>query len=207
MSVPRSALVLGAGLGTRLRPLSLARAKPAIPVAGEPAIRRIARWLASHQVADLVLNLHHLPETVTAVLGDGSDLSVRIRYSWEQPQILGSAGGTRQAVPILGADTFFIANGDTLTDVDLVALASAHRTSNARVTLALVPNRAPDRYGGIRLDRNDRVLGFVPRGSTERSLHFVGAQIVQADVFRSLAPATPAHTIGGIYDELIRTDP
>src|SRR5450755_202917 len=143
MSVPRSALVLTAGLGTRLRPLTLARAKPAIPVAGEPAIRRILRWLASHQVADVVLNLHYLPETITAVVGDGSDLSVRARYSWELPRILGSAGGPRQALPILGAETFFIANGDTLTDVDLAALAAAHQASGARVTLAVVPNRAP----------------------------------------------------------------
>ena len=70
MSVPRCALVLTAGLGTRLRPLTLARAKPAIPLAGEPAIRRIIRWLASYDVADVVLNLHYLPETITAVVGD-----------------------------------------------------------------------------------------------------------------------------------------
>ena len=85
------ALVLAAGLGTRLRPLTDVCAKPAIPVAGEPIIRRIAGWLAAHGVNDLVVNLHHLPHTVTAVLGDGSDLAVRVRYSWEQPRILGSA--------------------------------------------------------------------------------------------------------------------
>jgi NDP-sugar pyrophosphorylase family protein len=207
MSVPRCALVLTAGLGTRLRPLTLARAKPAIPLAGEPAIRRIIRWLASYQVADVVLNLHYLPDTITAVVGDGSDLSVRARYSWELPRILGSAGGPRWALPILGAETFFIVNGDTLTDVDLGGLAAAHRASGARVTLALVPNRLPEDYGGVRVDRDDRVLGFVPRGSMESSLHFVGAQLVEAEVFRSLAAGTPAYTIGGIYDDLIRREP
>jgi NDP-sugar pyrophosphorylase family protein len=207
MPGPSCALALAAGLGTRLRPLTLARAKAAIPVAGEPAIRRIIRWLASHQVQDVVLNLHHLPETITAVVGDGSDLSVRVRYSWEQPRVLGSAGGPRQALPIVGAETFFIVNGDTLTDVDLARLAAAHHASGARVTLALVPNRSPDRYGGVRANRDGQVLGFVPRGSAETSFHFVGAQIVQADVFRTLAPAMPAQTIGGVYDELIRTEP
>jgi NDP-sugar pyrophosphorylase family protein len=207
MPVPRAALVLAAGLGTRLRPLTLVRAKPAIPVAGEPAIRRIIRWLASHQIADVVLNLHHLPETIASVVGDGSDLTVRARYSWELPRILGSAGGPRQALPILGVSTFFIVNGDTLTDVDLARLAAAHDASAARVTLALVPNRAPGQYGGVRVDRDGRVLGFVPRGSPESSLHFVGAQIVEADVFQSLAPATPAQTVGGVYDELIRREP
>ena len=199
--------MLTAGLGTRLRPLTLARAKPAIPVAGEPAIRRILCWLASHQVADVVLNLHYLPETITAVVGDGSDLSVRARYSWELPRLLGSAGGPRQALPILGAETFFIANGDTLTDVDLAALAAAHQASGARVTLAVVPNLAPHQYSGVQLDCDDAVLGVVPRGSIEPSFHFVGAQIVQADVFQLLAPGTPAQTIGGVYDELIRREP
>src|SRR5450759_5100656 len=114
----RHALVLTAGFGTRLRPLTDVRAKPAMPVAGEPMIRRIVAWLASHGIADVVLNLHHRPETLTAVVGDGSDLGVRARYSWEQPRVLGSAGGPRLALPIIGAETFFIINGDTLTDLD-----------------------------------------------------------------------------------------
>src|SRR5205823_11888079 len=112
------------------RPLTTVRAKPAIPVAGEPMIRRIAAWLSTHGVADLVLNLHHLPQTVTAVVGDGRDLGVRVRYSWE-PRILGSAGGPRQAIPLLRAidAPFFIVNGDTLTDVDLTAMTAAHASS------------------------------------------------------------------------------
>src|SRR5207249_8272165 len=135
------ALVLTAGLGTRLRPLTDVRAKAAIPVAGEPMVRRIVAWLTAHGVDDLVLNLHHRPETITAVMGDGGDLGARVRYSWEQPVVLGSGGGPRQALPILGADPFFIVNGDTITDVDLEALADAHGRTGALVTLALVPNR------------------------------------------------------------------
>src|SRR5438876_8071852 len=104
--VPRQALVLTAGLGTRLRPLTDVRAKPAIPVAGEPLVRRIIAWLAANGVTELVLNLHHLADTLTVQVGDGSDLSARVRYSWEQPAILGSAGGPRQALAIIGAATF-----------------------------------------------------------------------------------------------------
>src|SRR6185503_20032046 len=122
----RQALVLAAGLGTRLGPLTEVCAKPALPVAGEPIIRHIVRWLAANDVNDLVINLHHLPQTLTAVLGDGSDLSVRVRYSWEQPQILGSAGGPRLALDIIGDDTFLIVNGDTLTDLNVLALVEAH---------------------------------------------------------------------------------
>jgi NDP-sugar pyrophosphorylase family protein len=202
------ALVLAAGLGTRLRPLTDVCAKPAIPVAGEPIVRRIARWLASYGVTDLVVNLHYLPHTVTAVLGDGSDLSVRVRYSWEQPEILGSAGGPRHALDIVGDDTFIIANGDTLTDLNLNRLIDAHRASHSLVTLALVPNREPDKYGGVTLHDDSTVARFVPRGTTAQgSYHFIGVQVAHADAFRSLAPGRPARSVGGVYDALIAQNP
>src|SRR5712691_911011 len=143
----RHALVLTAGLGTRLQPLTSVRAKPALPVAGEPLIRRIIAWLAGQGVTEVVINLHHLPHTLTAVVGDGSDLGVHVRYSWEAPQVLGSAGGPSRALDILGAEQFFLVNGDTLTDVDLGRLAAAHTANGARVTLALASSHDPSRYG------------------------------------------------------------
>lgn len=204
----RHALILTAGLGTRLRPLTDVRAKPAIPVAGQPMIRRIATWLVSKDVDDLVLNLHHRPETLTACLGDGRDLGVRVRYSWEQPRILGSAGGPRLARAIVGADTFFIVNGDTLTDVDLQTLADAHAASGALATLALVPNREFRRYGGVRLDAEGRVTGFVRRGpAAEGSYHYVGVQVVAGRVFDGVESGTVASSIGGVYDALIADRP
>src|SRR5262245_11793836 len=95
------ALVLTAGLGTRLRPLTDVRAKPAVPVAGVPIVTRILRWLAGQHVTEIALNLHHLPQTLSARVGDGSDLGLHVRYSWEQPEALGSAGGPRRALPIM----------------------------------------------------------------------------------------------------------
>ena len=204
----RQALVLTAGLGTRLRPLTDVRAKPAMPVAGEPMIRRIARWLGSRGIDDLVLNLHHRPETLTAVLGDGRDLGARIRYSWELPRVLGSAGGPRLARPILGADAFFIVNGDTLTDVDLAGLADAHRQSGALVTLALVPNREFLRYGGVTVDAHGAITGFLRRGSAAAgSYHYIGVQLVAGQVFDGIAPGDSAASIGGVYDALIASRP
>jgi len=200
--------VLTAGLGTRLRPLTDVRAKPAIPVAGEPMIRRIIRWLVSRGVTDLVLNLHHLPHTLTAVVGDGGDLGARVGYSWEQPQVLGSGGGPRLALPLIAADTFFIINGDTLTDVDLGAIADAHARSGALVTLALVPNEEYDRYGGVLLDEERRVTGFVRRGpSAKGSYHFIGVQVAHASVFAPLVPGVPASSIGGLYDAVMAANP
>src|SRR5215213_8585523 len=112
------ALLLTAGLATRLRPLSFVRAKAALPVAGEPLARRILRSLAACGVTDAVLNLHHLPHTLTSPIGDGTDIGVRVRYSWEVP-VLGSAGGPKRALPLIGRSPFLIVNGDTLTDVNL----------------------------------------------------------------------------------------
>jgi len=200
----RPALLMTAGLGTRLDPLTRVRAKPAIPVAGEPLVRRILAWLAANDVTDVVLNLHHLPETLAAVVGDGSDLGVRARYSWEQPVVLGSAGGPRQALAILGAESFFLVNGDTLTDVSLRALAAAHDASGALVTLALVPNTEPHRYGGVHLDTDGIVTGFPRRGDAAvGSFHFIGVQVASAEVFRALPQGTPVNSIGAAYDALM----
>src|SRR5262245_29720913 len=207
------ALVLTAGLGTRLRPLTLVRAKPAVPIAGEPLVRHIIRWLRGAGIADLVLNLHHLPETIASVVGDGSDLGVAVRYSWEQPAVLGSAGGPRRALPLLGGQTFLIVNGDTLTDVDLPRLIASHEASDALVTFALVPNHQPQKYGGVVLDADSRVTGFArPRPQAAHlagasSYHFVGVQVAEPSVFEGLPDNTPINSVGDVYDRLIAQRP
>ena len=203
-----TALVLTAGLGTRLRPLTLTRAKPAIPIGGEPIIRRILAWLARERVTDVVLNLHYLPHTIAAVVGDGSDLGVRVRYSWEQPAVLGSAGGPRHALPILGASTFFIINGDTLTDVALGPVADAHAATHAMVTMVLVPNRDPERYGGVRMGEDGQITSFVSRGAQAAgSYHFIGVQVADAEAFASLEDGETINSTHGVYDMLISSKP
>jgi mannose-1-phosphate guanylyltransferase len=203
------ALVLTAGLGTRLRPLTLVRAKAAVPIAGTPLVRRIAVWLGAAGITDLVLNLHHLPATMTSVVGDGTDLGVRVRYSWEHPVILGSAGGPKRALPMLGDDMFLIVNGDTLTDMSLPALLDDHARSGALVTLALVPNREHMKYGGVLLDAASCVTRFVSRGpAAAGSYHFIGVQAAQAAAFDAVAPGEPWSSIGGgVYDQLVATRP
>lgn len=202
------ALVLTAGLGTRLQPLTLVRAKPAIPLAGIPLAERIIRWLVSHGVHRLVLNLHFKPDTITRVIGDGRHLGAHVRYSWEYPDLLGSAGGPRMAAPIVGAETFLIVNGDTLTDIDLGALTAAHERRGALVTMALVPNTAPERYGGVTLDANGAVVGFATRGpSAVGTFHFLGVQVAAARAFASVTPGRIANSVGEVYDQLIAERP
>lgn len=209
------ALVLTAGLGTRLQPLTLARAKAAAPVDGEPLARRTIRWLVSHGIRDLILNLHHHPQSITAAVGDGTDLGARVRYSWESP-VLGSAGGPRHALPLLrnppsplrdSGDTFVLVNGDTLTNVDLPAMIRRHHESGALVTMALIPNPRPDKYGGVLLDADHVVTGFTRRGSPEPSFHFIGPQVVEASVFADLADGVPAESVLEVYPRLMRERP
>ena len=203
MSLPT--LVLTAGLGTRLRPLTDILAKPALPVAGRSLIARILQTLATQGVTDAVLNLSHLPQTVTACVGDGSEFGMRVRYSWEQP-VLGSAGGPRHALPLLDAPRFIIVNGDTLTNVPVQSVVDAHEASGAAVTMALVPHPAPGRYGGVRVSEDGRVQSFTARtGAHDGELwHYIGVQVVERSVFADLPDNEPAESVGGIYKDLVR---
>lgn len=200
------ALVLTAGLATRLRPLSFVRAKAALPVAGVPLVQRILRWLASHDVQDSVLNLHHLPHTITSIVGDGSRDGMRVRYSWEST-VLGSAGGPRRALPLLAAPTFLIINGDTLTDVDLPALVADHRRSGALVTMAVIPNAEPDKYSGLAVDGTGTFTGVVARGSAQPSYHFIGVQVAEAAAFATLPDSRPFESVRQLYPNLVATRP
>jgi mannose-1-phosphate guanylyltransferase len=200
------ALVLTAGYGTRLEPLTRLIAKPAVPLAGRTLIERVLASLQRQDISDVVLNLHHRPETIAAVVGDGAHLGLRVRYSWEQP-LLGSAGGPRHALPLLDSDTLLIVNGDTLCDVSLASILAAHRASNSVATMALVPNPAPDRYNTVVLDEHDRVVRFVPKGSGTSGWHFVGIQVVRRSVFEQLRDGESVETVAGIYADLVRKEP
>jgi mannose-1-phosphate guanylyltransferase len=211
-----AALVLTAGLGTRLRPLTSRRAKPALPVAGRPLVARILDGLRARGVTDAVLNLHAHPDSIAAVVGDGSPFGLRVRYSLE-PQILGSAGGPRHALPLIDDDPFLIVNGDTLTDVDLAALCAAHARSGARVTMAVIANPAPGHYGGFDADAEGIVRELVTAAAWRARVaahpeavapwHFIGVQVVDRDVFAALPDNQPAESVRGIYRDWLATQP
>jgi NDP-sugar pyrophosphorylase family protein len=200
-------LVLTAGLGTRLRPLTWLRAKPALPVAGVPLVTRILGWLAAAGGERAVLNLHHLPDTIRAAVAEGTPRGLEVRYSFED-RILGSAGGPRRALPLLGAARVLVVNGDTLTDVDPHAVLAAHDASGALVTLAVVPNREPLRYGGVLVAPDGAVSGFVPRGpAAAGSWHFVGVQALEAKALAGVPDDRPSESVGDLYPRLIRERP
>lgn len=205
-----SALVLTAGLGKRLDPLTRLVAKPAVPVGDEALGERVLRWLAREGVTEAVLNLHYLPHTITGLIGDGAAYGLRVRYSWERV-LLGSAGGPRHALPLMfsthaaarDSDPFLIVNGDTLTDITLAPIIDAHARTGADVTMVVIPNPAKDRYNGIVADSDGVVRAFVPKGHTTDSWHFVGIQVVNAHVFAALPDNTPAETVRGVYRDMV----
>ena len=168
-----------------------------------PLVRRLLRYAAAWDVRDFVLNLHYLPETITAQVGDGTDLGIRVRYSFESP-VLGSAGGPRKALDLLPSEPFFIVNGDTLTNVNMKALAEQHHNTDALVTIAVVPNDHPDRYSGLILDSSGRFHSVVPKGSRVRSYHVVGVQMAHPSAFARLPLNQPAESIGALYKELVK---
>lgn len=200
------AIILAAGLGTRLRPLSALCAKPAMPVAGQPLITRILAQVARAGVTDVVINLHHLGHTITTLTGDGAHLGLRIRYSWET-EILGSGGGPARAMRLVDGHRALILNGDTLTDLDLTALVRTHDESGALVTLAVVPNTEPARYGGVAADETGAFTGLVPKGAPEPSWHFVGVQVAARAAWEGVAIDRPSDSIAGVYRALAARHP
>lgn len=150
------AMILAAGLGTRLRPLTDALPKPLLPIAGRPLIVWNLLLLRRHGVTDVVINLHHLGHLIERELGDGSRLGLRIVYS-KEPVLLGTGGGLKQVQPFFGGEPFFVVNGDTLVDLDLSALASAHRRSGAVATMAVRADPDVDRWGAVELDAEYRI--------------------------------------------------
>jgi NDP-sugar pyrophosphorylase family protein len=195
------ALILAAGLGSRLQPLSSDRAKPALPIAGTPLIERTLRYLRNSGVERVVVNLHHRADSITRLVGDGAQFGLKVRYSWETT-ILGSAGGPARAIPLLESDRFLIVNGDMLTDLDLGALAFQHIDTNALVTMAVIDGRPG--YNGVLADDRGVVKGF---GTEAGALHFIGVQAVNASVFAGISVDTASDTVHGFYPRLIAARP
>ncbi|MCP4903658.1 MAG: NTP transferase domain-containing protein [bacterium] len=146
------AMILAAGLGSRLRPLTNYRAKPALPVQGRPVVSLLLELLAHNGVDQVLINLHHLPETIRdAVAGDHPE-GMTIRWS-EEPRPLGTGGGIRRAAGFLsGSDDCIVMAGDMLLDVDLSRLLALHRRSGRDVTLILREDSRGRDFGTIGID-------------------------------------------------------
>lgn len=208
-------MILAAGFGTRLWPLTIDRTKPAIPFMGRPLIGYVAEYLAGYGFDDIVVNLHHQPDSVRAALGDGGKFGVRFHYV-EEPVILGTSGAIGNARRLLDGDAFVVINGKLATDIDLREALDTHRRTRALATLVLRPNPARERYSTVEV-RDGLVAGFggfppsdnaggapgpartTARGEGEVPLMFTGIQILDPRVFDFIPPGVFSHSVTDVY--------
>jgi NDP-sugar pyrophosphorylase family protein len=197
------AMILAAGLGTRMRPLTLKRSKPVLPVLNRPLLHWTLEMLASHGVTEVMINLHYLPRTVRAAVGDGSRFGVKVSYSVE-PEILGTGGGPRKVRRWIGDEPVLLLNGDVVFDFDLTRLRRQHDRSGAPATLALIPNPDPRRYSPVVTGPDGRIrsLAGLPRPARGTVSMFTGVHILDPSLLDRLAPG-PSDTVRDLYSPLI----
>jgi NDP-sugar pyrophosphorylase family protein len=197
------AMLLAAGLGVRMRPLSGLRAKAALPVLNRPLAQWTLECLARNGVKHVVVNLHHRPASVTAALGDGSAFGLRVVYSREH-RLLGTGGGPRQVRSFFGDAPFFVVNGDVWFDFDLRRLMARHRASGALATLALKPNPAPRIYSPVITGRGGRVRSIAGRPRREAGLVslFTGVHVLDPALLDRLEPG-PSDSVLDLYVPLL----
>lgn len=200
-------MILSAGYGTRLWPLTEDRTKPAIPILGKPLVGYVAEYLARYGCDEIVVNLHHRPESVRRALGDGSRFGVRLHYV-EEPEILGTSGGIENARALLDGETFVVINGKIITDIDLNAALETHRRTRALATLVVLPNASCERFsivnakGGMleSFDGMPRAADFVGQ---DPPLMFTGIQILEPAIFDYIPRGVFSHSTADVYPQAV----
>jgi NDP-sugar pyrophosphorylase family protein len=157
------AMILAAGLGTRLRPLTNTMPKPLLPVGGMPLIVWNLLLLKRHGFHDVVINLHYLGPMIEQALGNGSQFGLRIIYSHE-PMILGTGGGIKQAEPYFSGEPVLVLNGDTLVELDLTALWAFHHSNHAAATLVLREDADAAGWGLVEVAAENRIVRITGKG-------------------------------------------
>lgn len=155
------AVVMAGGEGSRLRPLTVGRPKPMVPIVNKPVLGHILDLLKHHGIEDVVITLQYMPTAIQDYFGDGSSLGMRLTYAIEDSP-LGTAGGVKNAARHLD-DTFLVISGDALTDFDLQAMLDFHRNAQALATLALCHVKDPQQYGVVITDDEGRITQFLEK--------------------------------------------
>jgi len=188
------AMILAAGVGSRLSPLTLFMAKPMVPVVNKPVMEHIIELLARHAVKEIVANLHYLPHHIERYFGDGRRWGVHITYSLER-ELLGTAGAVRRMASHFD-NTFLVVMGDALTDLDLQAIVAFHRQRGAQATIALHEVEDPTRYGVVQVDETGRILRFQEKPKHEEAV----SNLVNMGVYIFEPPILDLIPPGEVYD-------
>jgi NDP-sugar pyrophosphorylase family protein len=204
------AMILAAGYGARLWPLTADRTKPALPVLGKPLVGYVAEYLAQQGMEDVIVNLHHQPDSVRAALGNGSQFGVRLQYVHE-PVILGTSGALDNAREMIGTETFVVINGKLITNIDLRAAFETHQRTKALATLVLRKNVARERFSIV-----ETVDGFVTRFAgmpatapaadsvgPDAPLMFTGIQVMDSRIFDYIPPGVFSNSTTDVFPKAI----
>lgn len=182
-------MILAAGLGTRLRPLTNTIPKPLLPVGGTPLIVWNLLLLRRYGIRDVIVNLHHLGHLIEKELGDGSTRGMRISYS-KEPTILGTGGGLRQAEEFFEGEPFLVMNGDTLCELDVDALCRYHERHNPLATMVVREDPDVDGWGVLELDADQRIFRINGRGRAHDGPRirrmFAGVHIIHPRLLRTV---------------------
>lgn len=192
-----SVMVLAAGLGTRLMPLTGEISKPMVPIVNRPVMEHLMRLLARHGFRHIVANLHYLPDAITEHFGDGSQWNLNLSYSREE-RLLGTAGGVKKCEPFFRGKTFMVASGDALTDVNFSELMAFHRERKALATIVVTPVDDTSNYGVVLAEDDGRVVGFQEKPSAAEALSNVansGIYVFEPEVL-DLIPADGPYDFG-----------
>lgn len=201
------AMILAAGFGTRLRPLTESLPKPLLPIEGKPLIVWNLFLLRRHGIGDVIINLHHLGHLIERELGDGSRFGLRITYSRE-PIILGTGGGIKQAEPFFAGEPFLVLNGDTLMELDLEAVIGFHRQQKALATMVLREDAEADRWGPVEIDARQQIVRINGRGRADVAQTvtrmFAGVHVMDPRVLQRVAAGRESSIIDAYVAELQR---
>jgi NDP-sugar pyrophosphorylase family protein len=201
------AMVLAAGFGTRLRPLTDVCPKPLFPLVLQPMLGRVLGQLQHQGIREVVINLHHQAEQLARWLGDGAQWGMRLHLSYE-PEILETAGGIKQVETLLHEAPFLVLNADVLIDLDFRAVWQWHCQRQAMVTMVLRPDPAARAYGAVLVDPAQRVVQINgrPTGITAATGHetvFTGVQVLSPEVLAHIPAGRRVRTTAEVYPALI----
>jgi len=205
----KKAMVLAAGLGTRLRPLTDLISKPMAPIVNKPVMEHIISLLAKHGFKDIVCNLHYFPDEIKNHFGDGSKWGVNLVYSFEK-ELLGTAGGVKNVEDFFEGQSVLIMSGDALTDIDLSSAYKYHKEKKGVATLVLTEVEDTSQYGVVILDRNGRITGFQEKplsGEAKSDLANSGIYFFEPEVFDFMPPRGQFYDFGkNLFPELLEKD-
>jgi mannose-1-phosphate guanylyltransferase len=201
------AMILCAGLGTRLRPLTERWPKPALPFLGQPLLRYHLAVLKAAGVSAVGINTHHLPDVMAATARAECERARLPLHVVHEPIIQGTGGGIRGLRDFLSDDDFIVFNGDILFPVDLRPVVAAHRSSGAAATMVLMPMPPDEKYAAVEMDPQRevrRIAGYGPGGTGLSPWHFTGVHIMSPRVFDFMSPEGPEDINREVYVRLMQ---